>query len=76
MVFAGGKCRYGRQEILFSLGLLYPRRSKTQGGLLVQKAEKSLACSQSAIQDSSTQALNFFHIVSHHTPALVVLQAN
>lgn len=70
MVFTGGKCRYGRQEILFSLGLLYPRRSKTQGELLVQKAEEKLAYSQSAKQDSSIEALNLFHIVRHHSPAL------
>lgn len=74
VVFTAGKCRYGRQEILFSLALLYPRRSKTQGGLFVQKAEKRLACSRSAKQDSSTQALNLFHIVSYHSPAPVVLQ--
>lgn len=54
VVFTGGKCRHGRLEILFSVGLLYPRRSKTQGELLVQKAEERLAYSQSAKQESST----------------------
>lgn len=76
VVFTGGKFRYGRQEILFSLGLLYPRKSKTQGELLVQKAEERLAYSWSAKQESSIQALNLFHIFKHHSPALVNLQAN
>lgn len=41
VVFTAGKCRYGRQEILFSLALLYPRRSKTQGELSSESREKA-----------------------------------
>lgn len=63
VMFASGKCIYGRQGKIYFPQSLHPKGSKLKGEVWIQKAEGRLADSQTEKEECNTRDLNLFHIV-------------